>query len=486
MGTVYLGEHTLLRRMAAIKVLLPSLSADAEIVDRFFNEARAVTLISDPGIVQIFDFGYDSDDRAFIIMELLEGESITRRLRRIARFHPAECLRLARLLAKSLAAAHDKRIVHRDLKPANIFIVSDSAVTGGERAKILDFGIAKQAGDGAGKLKTRTGVLMGTPMYMSPEQCRGVGDIDHRSDIYSLGCVMFTMLTGQPPFGRGGPGELVVAHLHQPPPLASSRVSGIPAIIDEILQRCLKKSPAERYQSMMEVAQAINAAEQSLTRPIASSVTAEPSRANNPAGSAPLPGGQIPILLPGHAVFPPASGGVDTIHPGPTTLNGASGQSFAPAPQPGPNRRRLAGFIMMAGLAGSLGAVALSRIERNDDASSSFTPGTNATAQARAPAQTAPADPALPMPTSPDPAIEDIGPAVPAAPDAGVLATLPAHTGDSATRRPERPRPGGKPVLQPEMKDHHEHTKGLKSHPSPTPPSGDSRGTDAQSVERGD
>src|ERR1700733_2386858 len=114
MGTVYLGQHTLLGGMAAVKVLLPSLSASAEIVERFFHEARAVTLIADPGIVQIFDFGYHDDGRAFIVMELLDGESVARRLRRIGRFAPAECLRLARLISTSLAAVHDKRNIHRD------------------------------------------------------------------------------------------------------------------------------------------------------------------------------------------------------------------------------------------------------------------------------------------------------------------------------------------------------------------------------------
>ena len=134
MGTVYLGEHTLLGRKAAIKVLLPSLSANEEIVKRFFNEARAVTRIADPGIVQIFDFGHHTDGSAFIVMELLEGEPMDKRLKRLGKFGLIECLRLMRMICTSLAAAHAKGIVHRDLKPENIYIVSDPAVTGGERA----------------------------------------------------------------------------------------------------------------------------------------------------------------------------------------------------------------------------------------------------------------------------------------------------------------------------------------------------------------
>ncbi len=156
------------------------------------------------------------------------------------------------LICTSLEAAHAKGIVHRDLKPDNIFIVSDPAVPGGERAKILDFGIAKLSGDEPGN-QTRTDVLIGTPTYMSPEQCRGGGAIDHRSDIYAIGCVMFTMLTGRPPFDGMGSGDLIAAHLREAPPLASSRIPELPAIIDQILQKCLRKAPAERFQSMSEL-----------------------------------------------------------------------------------------------------------------------------------------------------------------------------------------------------------------------------------------
>jgi serine/threonine-protein kinase len=270
MGAVYLGRHTLLGRAAAIKVLQSPLSKNKEIVERFFNEALTLSRITDPGIVQVFDFGHLGDGRAFIVMEFLEGESIHARLKRIQRFDAAACLQLSRLICGSLAAVHAKGIIHRNLKPENIFIVNDASAPGGERAKIFDFGIAKQTRDAVGALQPPTGALVATPMYMSPEQCRGGGDpglnnIDHRSDIYSTACVMFTMLAGQPPFGRRSPRDLVDAHLHEPAPLASSIAPGVPAVVDDILQRCLKKSPEERYQSMTELAHAIGAAEQALT-----------------------------------------------------------------------------------------------------------------------------------------------------------------------------------------------------------------------------
>lgn len=262
MGAVYIGEHTLLGRRAAIKVLLPELSANKEVVQRFFNEARAVTQISDPGIVQVFDFGFDAAGNAYIVMELLDGEPMDQRLARIGQFSPRDAIRLVRLVSTALSAAHAKGIVHRDLKPENIFIVGDPAVTGGERVKILDFGIAKLSGDHPGQMKTQTGALMGTPVYMSPEQCRGAGDVGARSDIYSLGCVLMTMLTGRPPFEGEGSGDLIVAHMTAPPPLASSRVPNIPPALDRVLQRCLAKDPAARFASMIELAQELEQLEE--------------------------------------------------------------------------------------------------------------------------------------------------------------------------------------------------------------------------------
>jgi serine/threonine-protein kinase len=264
MGCVYLAEHTLLGRRAAIKVLLPSLSANEKIVRRFFNEARAVTQIADPGIVQVFDFGYHVDGGAFIVMELLEGESMTARLKRIGRFSVADMLRLMRMVGSSLEAAHAKGIVHRDLKPDNLFIVGDPAVTGGERPKILDFGIAKLSGDPADMHQTSTGTLIGTPVYMSPEQCRGAGEVDHRSDIYSIGCVMFKLITGRAPFRGAGSGDIIAAHLREPAPFAASFVPDLPDVIDMILQRCLQKDPGRRYQSMRELAEVLAEAERVL------------------------------------------------------------------------------------------------------------------------------------------------------------------------------------------------------------------------------
>jgi serine/threonine protein kinase len=257
MGTVYLGEHLLLGRRAAIKTLLPLLSSHREIVDRFFNEARAISAISDPGVVQIFDFGYHVDGTAYIVMEFLEGESLSARLDRLGKLPLLDALRLARQLSSSLAAAHDRGIIHRDLKPGNVFVIRDPEVPGGERAKILDFGICKLGDPDYNTTATQTGTMLGTPVYMSPEQCRGAGRIDHRSDIYSLGCVLFHMVAGQPPFDCETVGDYIAAHIRETSPAPSTLAPELPPAVDALMRLCLAKDPEQRFHSMSELQQAL-------------------------------------------------------------------------------------------------------------------------------------------------------------------------------------------------------------------------------------
>src|SRR5690349_9246805 len=221
MGTVWLAEHTLLGRRAAIKLLHPAYSAEPQSVRRFFNEARAATSIADPGIIQVFDFGRNELGVAYIVMEFLDGEPLDARLKRLGRLPLGAALRIIRQVATSLAAAHERGIVHRDLKPENVFLVRDPEVAGQERTKVLDFGIAKLASEGPGAVHTQTAVVMGTPRYMSPEQCRGAGKIDHRSDIYSLGCLLFHLVAGTPPFEGEGGGDVIAMHLREPAPVPS-------------------------------------------------------------------------------------------------------------------------------------------------------------------------------------------------------------------------------------------------------------------------
>ena len=336
MGVVYLGQHTLLGRHAAIKVLLPALSARTDIVNRFFNEARAVTSISDPGIVQVFDFGYHSDGSAFIVMEFLEGEPLDRRLARLGRLPAYEALRLCRQVASSLAAAHAQHIVHRDLKPENIFLVRDGEVASGERSKILDFGIAKLSDEHPGKVKTNTGMLMGTPTYMSPEQCRGLAEIDHRSDIYALGCVLFHLLTGRPPFEGEGIGDIISAHIREPAPSPSSRAPEIPPNVDALVLHCLAKAPADRFQTMVELASALGSLLEQV--PAGALANTAPAYPLFPTTKLPLEGAQATPITFGSSAgpFAPVT---------PTTLGASSGQLAPTAP-----RTRRIGLWIAGGL----------------------------------------------------------------------------------------------------------------------------------------
>jgi serine/threonine-protein kinase len=251
MGVVYAAKHMLLDRPAAVKVLHARLSADQEAVTRFLNEARATTTIRHPGIVEIYDFGQTADEDAFIVMEYLQGETLRARLER-APMGWSTALALVRQIAGALGAAHSKGIVHRDLKPENIFLVPDPEIPGSERIKLLDFGIAKLAGSSPGQNVTRTGTVIGTPRYMAPEQCRGV-QIDARVDLYALGCILFELCTGRPPFVHEAHGDMLIAHVQEPPPAVSSLARGVPPEIDALVQQMLAKSPDERVQTTDEL-----------------------------------------------------------------------------------------------------------------------------------------------------------------------------------------------------------------------------------------
>ena len=254
MGAVYLAEHPLLGRKAAVKVLKPELAANTELVQRFLNEARAANAIHHPNIIDIIDVGLLPEGVPYMMMEFLEGESLSTRLRRLQRLTVSEALKYARQTASALAAAHAVSIVHRDLKPDNLFVVPDAQNPGQERIKVLDFGIAKLRPEFApGTPRTGVGALMGTPAYMSPEQCMGkTTEIDHRADIYALGIILHEMLCGQPPFVGQSFGELFLQHITvAPKPLRSIRPD-VPAQLEAVVLKALEKDYKDRIQTMEE------------------------------------------------------------------------------------------------------------------------------------------------------------------------------------------------------------------------------------------
>jgi hypothetical protein len=321
MGAVYLAEHTLLGRKAAVKVLLPEHSQSQDLIDRFFNEAKTAAGLKHPALVGVFDYGIHPSGSAYLVMDFLEGESLGARLQRVAPLPNETAIDLGRQIARGMEAAHSHGIVHRDLKPDNIFLVPDAEDATRDQVKILDFGIAKLLGTPKGsKGATSTGMVLGTPLFMAPEQCKGAGVVDHRADIYSLGCILYLMVCARPPFEYEGVGEILGAHLHQPVTPPRSINPGVSPALEAIIMKALAKKPEERQPTMAVLANDL-------------------ARLLGHTGSAHRP-----------ATFPPATIALPPT-PAPTTLSKAASQIPAPAPTvpaPAPRRRGLVVPLVIA------------------------------------------------------------------------------------------------------------------------------------------
>jgi serine/threonine-protein kinase len=257
-GAVYEALHPVIGKRAAVKVLHAQYSGDASVASRFAAEARAVNQIRHRNIVDIFSFGELADGRHYYVMELLEGVPLDTYLDRVGRLEPVECLLMLTEIAKALFAAHEAGIAHRDLKPENVFLELDDEHH--VYPKILDFGMAKLLAPGTLPMhKTRSGAPIGSPRYMSPEQCRGV-EVDHRTDVYSFGAMAFRALAGVPPFDAGTALELMMAHVSAPPPTLSSVGPDLGPKVDESLLKMLEKLPEHRPQSILEASESLGMA----------------------------------------------------------------------------------------------------------------------------------------------------------------------------------------------------------------------------------
>jgi len=249
MGEVFLGEHEQSRQKSAVKILFPAFSKGGTALTRYFGEVRATNLVGHPGIVQIYDCGTHGSGRAFLCMEYLPGKSLAAALGDMEPVGQIATLaNIGGQVASALQAVHGKRMIHRALKSDSIFLTSPAPYP---VIKLLDFGVANFT---QGVRHSQTGSLLGAPLYMSPEVGRGLGNVDHRADIYSLGCILFELATGRPPFVREGAGQLIIAHATEAAPAARTLEPSLPPELDDIINRCLRKDPAHRPQSMAEIA----------------------------------------------------------------------------------------------------------------------------------------------------------------------------------------------------------------------------------------
>jgi len=256
MGSVYRGKHILMDKRVAIKVLRPSLAVDDAVVARFSREATAASRISHPHAVSVTDFGESENGVVFLVMEYLDGQTLKEVIKSDGPMTLARTTEIIRQVAGALDAAHEQGVIHRDLKSDNIML---SKTNGGEWAKVLDFGIAKiQQPEGGRDIDiTAANLVIGTPQYMSPEQCSQSGPIDARSDVYSLGIIVYEMLAGRVPFTGESPTVIMMKQVQDEPPVITEARPDVPVAVAQIISRALAKTPADRFQSAGALSQAL-------------------------------------------------------------------------------------------------------------------------------------------------------------------------------------------------------------------------------------
>lgn len=280
MGRVYLARHTRIRqKRVAVKVLHPEWFGNAQVLARFQREAETAAAISHPNVVTVLDVDRTPHGLPYLVTEYLDGIDLSDQLKAQGKLSATSAVHIARQLCRGLGAAHQSQVIHRDVKPQNIFLVGDFARGLPERPsiKVLDFGLSRFSDSSENQL-TQTGCIMGTPAYMAPEQARGL-EVDHRTDIYGVGVVLYAMLTGRPPFDGESPQATVLAAMNSEPPRPRSVEPSIPPHLELIIERAMARNPAERYQDMATFEQALTSFEsEGLARPVESIAPPAPTK----------------------------------------------------------------------------------------------------------------------------------------------------------------------------------------------------------------
>lgn len=260
MGRVYLAQHKrIAQKRVAIKVLHDEFSGSSQVLARFQREAEAAAAISHPNVVTVLDVDVTPRGMPYLVCEYLEGVDLSDHLREVKRLDVPDAVSITRQLCRGLGAAHARGVIHRDLKPPNVFLVGDFSKGAPSRlfAKVLDFGLSRFHTAGGDQNLTKTGFIMGTPSYMAPEQARGQ-HVDHRADIYGLGTILYTVLTGRAPYQEETPQATILALLNSEPPRPRSLTPTIPPHVELIIERAMAKKPEDRYPDMAAFEQALD------------------------------------------------------------------------------------------------------------------------------------------------------------------------------------------------------------------------------------
>jgi hypothetical protein len=335
MGSVWLAHHIALDIPCAVKFIEGEYALLAEAQARFEREAKAAAALRSPHVVQILDHGL-WQGTPYMVMELLEGEDVGKRLGKVGRMSPKDVCTILTQVTRALTKAHAAGIVHRDLKPDNIFLVRDDDR---EIAKVLDFGIAKSANQALEGSATKTGAMLGTPYYMSPEQAQGIKAVDHRSDLWSLAVIVFQALTGRLPFESEALGDLLVKIIVAPIPMPTQLAPDLPASLDRWWQKAANRDPAQRYQSAKELCDGLSLVfgQSQLTdvmdrSELRAALASDPGvgRVPTPAGygGGAIPKGTAPLQVPFNT--PPPHGGMQA-----TPQPGGYPQQMQATPYPG-------------------------------------------------------------------------------------------------------------------------------------------------------